>query len=224
MSATIDTALFSSYFGNCPIIEIFGRTFPVQEYFLEDIVQMCDYCPDSTALAKKRKKRNPGTSGADDDDDDDDDDMGGGMGDDGEKEDRDVDCNTIVSNDYSEKTKNIMAQLSEKSIPFDMIECLLKYIRSLSIPGSVLVFLPGWNLIQSILKFLQQHPLFGSNQYILLPLHSQIPREDQYKVFLDAPPGKSKIILSTNIAESTITINDVVFVIDRYYFLGNYKI
>ena len=40
MSATIDTTLFSDYFMNCPVFEIYGRTFPVQEYFLEDIVQM----------------------------------------------------------------------------------------------------------------------------------------------------------------------------------------
>lgn len=111
--------------------------------------------------------------------------------------------------------RNVMTQLTEKAIPFDLIETLLRYIRSLDVPGSILIFLPGWNLIQSLLKFLQTHPLFGSHQYILLPLHSQIPRDDQYKVFVDAPPGKTKIILSTNIAESTITINDVVFVIDR---------
>jgi ATP-dependent RNA helicase A len=40
MSATIDTSLFSEYFNNCPVIEVVGRTYPVQEYFLEDIVQM----------------------------------------------------------------------------------------------------------------------------------------------------------------------------------------
>jgi len=40
MSATIDTSLFSNYFGNCPIIEVPGRAFPVQEYFLEDCIEM----------------------------------------------------------------------------------------------------------------------------------------------------------------------------------------
>jgi HrpA-like RNA helicase len=42
MSATIDTTLFSNYFNNCPIVEVPGRAFPVQEYYLEDCIQvMC---------------------------------------------------------------------------------------------------------------------------------------------------------------------------------------
>lgn len=105
MSATIDTALFSSYFGRCPVIEIHGRTFPVQEYFLEDIVEMTSFRPDPAFLAKKRKKRNPGTSGAaDDDDDDDEDELHVAESGDG-NEDRDVDCNTLVSDDYSQTTR-----------------------------------------------------------------------------------------------------------------------
>lgn len=33
MSATIDTSMFAEYFFNCPVIEVFGRTFPVQGTF-----------------------------------------------------------------------------------------------------------------------------------------------------------------------------------------------
>ena len=40
MSATIDTTLFSNYFNNCPIVEVPGRAFPVQEYYLEDCIQV----------------------------------------------------------------------------------------------------------------------------------------------------------------------------------------
>ena len=162
-------------------------------------------------MQKKRKNK----SNADNDDDEDECDEAAVAGNANGTEDvDDTDCNTLVSNDYSEKTRNAMRQLSEKSLSFELIETLVKYIRTLNQPGAILIFMPGWNLICALLKFMREHPVLGSDEYILLPLHSQIPREDQYKVFEDAPPGKTKIIVSTNIAESSITIHDIVFVID----------
>ena len=202
MSATIDTSLFSEYFGNCPVVELHGRAYPVQDYFLEDIVQMLDFVPPPS---KKRKNKN---SNEDDDDDDGDEAVVAAAED-------ETDCNAIIPEDYSQRTRDSMKKLSEKNLSFELIEALLNYIVSLNHPGAVLIFLPGWNLIQALLKHLREHPLFGSqHKFTLLPLHSQIPREEQYKVFEEAPQGKMKIILSTNIAESSVTINDIVFVID----------
>jgi ATP-dependent RNA helicase DHX29 len=43
MSATLDSNLFSSYFGNCPVISAKGRTFPVTRFFLENIYEQLDY-------------------------------------------------------------------------------------------------------------------------------------------------------------------------------------
>lgn len=122
--------------------------------------------------------------------------------------------NKQISQEYNIQTKNAMAQLSEKEVSFELIEALLLYIKNQQIPGAVLIFLPGWNLIFALMKYLQQHQLFGGQSYIIIPLHSQLPREDQRKVFDSVPPGVTKIILSTNIAETSITINDVVYVID----------
>lgn len=43
MSATLNAQLFSDYFGGIPVLEIPGRTFPVEQYFLEDILETTAY-------------------------------------------------------------------------------------------------------------------------------------------------------------------------------------
>ncbi|XP_001604965.2 dosage compensation regulator isoform X1 [Nasonia vitripennis] len=193
MSATIDTSLFSKYFGDCPVIEIPGRAYPVQQYFLEDCIEMTKFVP--VLESKKRKSRS-----------NDNDDL--------PTDEVEENLNKNVGGNYSVQTKNAMEQLTEKEISFELIESLLRYIKDQNIPGAVLIFLPGWNLIFALMKHLQQHPLFGGVDYVIIPLHSQLPREDQRKVFDPVPPGKTKIILTTNIAETSITIDDVVYVID----------
>lgn len=197
MSATIDTTLFSKYFNNCPVLEIQGRAFPVKQYFLEDCVELTGFVP---SLDQKKKTKN---NKKDDEGDED------TVADDSEEN-----LNAAVGPNYSVKTRNSMARLNEKEISFELMESLLEYIKKQDISGAVLVFLPGWNLIFALMKHLQNHPVFGGSQYCILPLHSQIPREDQRKVFLPVPDNVTKVILATNIAETSITIDDVVFVID----------
>ncbi|KAM3960635.1 LOW QUALITY PROTEIN: dosage compensation regulator mle [Aphomia sociella] len=205
MSATVDTTLFTNYFGNCPVIEVPGRTFPVQQYFLEDCIQLTKFTPPPDT----RKRKSSGKKANKDDDDDDDDDVAA------DEQDEDLNKNCQLSSEYSPETVRSMSQLSEKDLSFELIETILLYINSLEGDGAVLVFLPGWNLIFALMKHLSQHRVFGdTSRYVILPLHSQIPREDQKKVFVTPPPGITKVILSTNIAETSITINDVVYVVD----------
>lgn len=188
MSATIDTSMFREYFFSCPIIEVFGRTFTVQEYFLEDCIQMTNFVPPPM----DRKKKDKDEDGGDDD----------------------TNCNLTCGPEYSAETRRSLAQLNEKETSFELVESLLRYIETLQVAGAVLVFLPGWNLIHSMQRHLEASPHFGSNRYRVLPLHSQIPREEQRRVFEPVPDDITKVILSTNIAETSITINDVVYVID----------
>lgn len=144
---------------------------------------------------------------------------GGGDDDGGESEviaaeEQEANCNKMVSDQYSPQTKAAMAALSESEVSFELIEALMCHIKGMQIDGAILVFLPGWNLIFALMKYLQNNPRFNTSDYTILPLHSQLPREDQRKVFEKVPSGVTKIILSTNIAETSITIDDVVFVID----------
>ncbi|NXP07566.1 TDRD9 helicase, partial [Thinocorus orbignyianus] len=85
--------------------------------------------------------------------------------------------------------------------------------------GSVLVFLPG-EYILIIFFFLLCHltsfllMLLESDSWQVYPLHSSVTLEEQSNVFLTVVPGYRKVILSTNIAESSITVPDVKYVID----------
>lgn len=99
----------------------------------------------------------------------------------------------VTTGNYSEQTKNVISNLSEKEINIELIEALLLYIKNLNIPGAILIFLPGWNIIYLIMKHLQQHPVFGGSSYCILPLHSQLPREDQRRVFDPVPFHVTKV-------------------------------
>lgn len=155
----------------------------ISDYFLEDCIELVKFTPPPS-----RKKK--GKGGRDDDDDDALAAMGAH-----DAPDDDENCNEICSDQYAPATRATMRTMSEKEISFELIESLLLYIRSLSCPGAVLIFLPGWNLIFMLAKHLQQHSEFGSQFYRILPLHSQIPREDQRRVFEPAPEGVTKVIL-----------------------------
>lgn len=78
------------------------------------------------------------------------------------------------------------------------------------------MFLPGLAEIQSVFDSLSDSSVFSprAGRFILVPLHSTLTNEEQGLVFKKAPPGKRKIVLSTNIAETSVTIDDCVFVLD----------
>ncbi|XP_053984134.1 probable ATP-dependent RNA helicase spindle-E [Hylaeus volcanicus] len=77
----------------------------------------------------------------------------------------------------------------------------------------ILVFLPGINEIEEMYNLLKL-PKHDKSKWDIVVLHSLISNQDQQKIFQRPSPGYRRIILSTNIAESSITVPDVKYVID----------
>jgi hypothetical protein len=120
--------------------------------------------------------------------------------------------------------KRSMDRVDETSINYDLIEdalelILLKYDKSCGLvppenanlsDGGVLIFLPGIGEIRTLAERLSGSRLFGTSKFDIVPLHSTLSSSDQRRAFHKANKGCRKIILSTNIAETSVTIPDVV--------------
>ncbi|MCQ2592813.1 MAG: ATP-dependent RNA helicase [Treponema sp.] len=78
--------------------------------------------------------------------------------------------------------------------------------------GGILIFLPGEKIIKDCVDRLANSP-FGKKLHIL-PLYGRLSKEEQERVFEPAPQGKKKVVISTNIAETSVTISDITTVID----------
>lgn len=200
MSATVDAERFSKYLDGAPVLNVPGRTFPVQVKYLEDAVELTGYSAFDSGPQEK-------FTDLDDDLDVPETDLSDSTKAKGTKELR----------GYSNKTRTTISQLDEYRIEFELITQLIAKIASddnlMMFSKAILVFLPGIGEIRQLNDMLSGHPYFSSNWYIY-PLHSTIASEDQEAAFLVPPPGIRKIVLATNIAETGITIPDVTCVID----------
>ncbi|CAF2096509.1 unnamed protein product [Brassica napus] len=110
-----------------------------------------------------------------------------------------------------------MATINPEQVDVSLILQLVRKIcgDSEDCGGAVLVFLPGWDDINKTRQRLLDSPFFkDSSKFDIICLHSMVPAGEQKKVFSRPPRGCRKIVLATNIAESAVTIDDVVYVID----------
>lgn len=78
--------------------------------------------------------------------------------------------------------------------------------------GGILIFLPGEKIIKDCMYRLEHAPF--SRQLWVLPLYGRLQKEEQERVFDNPPAGKKKVVISTNIAETSVTIQDITTVID----------
>ena len=94
----------------------------------------------------------------------------------------------------------------------NMLIDLIKYIDETRKPGAVLCFMPGWKEMKTVQRELEV--VRTKNRLRVLLAHSKLPISEQRLIFGKVGPNERKIILSTNIAETSLTINDVCHVID----------
>lgn len=83
--------------------------------------------------------------------------------------------------------------------------------------GDILVFLTGQEEIDTACEILfERMKALGPSvpELVILPVYSALPSEMQSRIFEPAPPGGRKVILATNIAETSITIDGIFYVID----------
>lgn len=102
----------------------------------------------------------------------------------------------------------------------DYLEAAIDTVMDIHVtqdPGDILVFLTGQEEIDSACEILYERSKkieSVAGPLIILPVYSSLPSEMQSRIFDPAPPGSRKVVLATNIAETSITIDGVYYVVD----------
>lgn len=107
------------------------------------------------------------------------------------------------------KTTLDMLKKKDPQVVCSDVAKLITQIHTNSPEGAILCFLPGWNEIVKVQKLLS-----NTQDMNVVCLHSRLQVGEQWKIFSKSPQGIRKVVLSTNIAETSVTINDVAYVID----------
>eukprot|EP00117_Sycon_ciliatum_P038968 scpid50983/ scgid28870/ Probable ATP-dependent RNA helicase DHX35; DEAH box protein 35 len=87
-------------------------------------------------------------------------------------------------------------------------------------PGDVLVFLTGQDEVEDVVRRIRERAQSlpdGDNELLVVPMYGGLPPGEQMKAFSRTPHGKRKIVVATNIAEASITINGIVYIVDCGY-------
>ncbi|KAI4172524.1 MAG: hypothetical protein LQ346_008593, partial [Caloplaca aetnensis] len=172
MSATLDAAVFENYFSKAASVgkcNIEGRTFPVEDLYLDDVL------------------RNTGHSTRSQRYDD--------------------------ESEFQETDQGVASTIQAlgMKISYNLIaDCVKSIDQELGADdGGILIFLPGVVEISRTLDAIRGLPNIHA-----LPLHASLLPSEQRRVFPPPPRGKRKVIAATNVAETSITIEDIVAVID----------
>ena len=170
MSATLDAATFKNYFTSeglsVGMVEISGRTYPVNEFYLDDVVRMTGYGVDKTDTG-------------------------------------------FISGDTMGKIIQNLGHRINYTLIVEAVKAIDYELTYEKKTGGILIFLPGVGEINHTCNALR-----SITSLHVLPLHASLETREQKKVFHSPPHGKRKIVVATNVAETSITIDDIVAVID----------
>ncbi len=199
MSATLNAKIFSEYFCEfgCSSIIIPGRAFPVKAFFLEDAIALTGFEPE---LGSDCIYRNKPSRKCDEQ-----------VGARSEVQKRAIwskQISTTLAGHYEPNVIKTLITIDESVINTSLIVRLVSRICSDPQQGAVLVFVPGIAEIRDIVELLSQS--LDPSTTRVLPLHSLLSTTEQQRVFEIPPLTVRKIVVGTNIAETSITIPDVV--------------
>lgn len=218
MSATMDKALFGRYFGGAPSITVPGRLFPVQDLFLEDVLDATGHVLNTAAdwaIGGNVKGKGKG-KGAEQ----------------CEREQLDAkkreDFSDLASRSrYSRlapTAQKALRGLEQDAVNYELLAQLIQgdtlsrldKEQVIARRRCVLVFMSGAKEIETLQEALVKTEEFMSPlaRTWLLPLHGGLPTEDQRKVFQKPPAGVRKVVIATNVAETSVTIDDIGYVVD----------
>ncbi|BGP23231.1 Putative ATP-dependent RNA helicase ucp12 [Rhodotorula toruloides] len=195
MSATINQQQFSHYFGGAPCIEIPGFTHPVQDFYLES------YLPSLISSGAYRRSGKPARKATQ------------------AQLDR-MRSSFIDRGVHSDDLRSLQAlelvTRAEKT-DFGLVGATVAHCleSSQEVGGDILVFQTGvLEIKQSIEAIRSAVPTSMLSSLLILPLHANLTSQEQTAVFRSTPRGRRKIVVATNVAETSITIDGIIYVVD----------
>lgn len=184
MSATADSARFSAYFGGAPCIKIPGQTHPVEDFYLEDVITATRYKAPSIKASRTYTQ-----------------------------EENDALKESIVGQGITnpDEISTLSMMTRAEKLDYELIAHTVRYLMSGSEASeAILIFVTGVAEITATIRAIER--VTSNHTVEVLPLHANLSSADQSRIFKST--SRRKIIVATNIAETSITVDDVVFVID----------
>jgi len=199
-SATINAEVFSQYFGECPVVKIETQTYPVTLIY-DPIAE-----PPVQAEERSRDSFSRGHGGRD----------GRDGRDGGRRDGRDNrgGRDSSAGNTGGSGAPASPLRYSDEALYDKILSIVTRSLeqREEGEAGDMLIFLPGEKTIKECAMRIAGIPL--ASKIHIVPLYARLGKDEQGKVFDPAPEGKTKIVIATNIAETSVTIDGITVVID----------